>query len=140
MTGRMVLPDAALGKALVRETDVTAFKITGYHEGTRLGSWNMDALTDATSWVLHFHPESLSFPMPTDLGLPMTQLWNANGNVDDCGVPGFGFNAGNFAQDVCVDGVYIEPSSIDPDTRLFATYDPVTPDCANAAALSKSRR
>ena len=26
-----------------------------------------------------------------------------------------------------------------PGTTLFATYDPVTPDCRSAAALSKSR-
>jgi hypothetical protein len=42
------------------------------------------------------------------------QEWNANGQVNDCGIPGFGFNGGNWAQDFCIDNVWIEESSIDP--------------------------
>jgi hypothetical protein len=40
--------------------------------------------------------------------------------VNDCGVGGFGFNGGNWAQDVCIDNTYIEVSSIDPYTPLQA--------------------
>lgn len=140
MTGRMELPDRALNKAMVREGDVTAFKITGYLNNTRVGSWNLSELTKDTSWALYFDPNTFTFPTAIDLNRPVTQEWNANGNVDDCGTPGFGFNAGNYAQDVCINGVYIEPSSIEPETTFFATYDPVTPDCSSAAALSKSGR
>ena len=139
MTGRMELPDSALRKSMVREDDVTAFKITGYLNSARIGSWNLQDLTPNTSWALYFDPQSFTFPTANDLNRPVTQEWNANGDVDDCGTPGFGFNAGNYAQDVCVNGQYIEPSSIDPGTTIFATYDPVTPDCRSAAALSKSR-
>ena len=48
------------------------------------------------------------------------QEWNASGQVNDCGVPGFGFNGGNWAQDFCIDNVWIEESSIEPDTPLPA--------------------
>lgn len=140
MTGRMELPDSAMRKGMVRETDVTAFKITGYLNAVRIGSWNMIEQTEATSWTLYFDPNTFTFPTAADLGKSVSQEWNADGNVDDCGTPGFGFNAGNWAQDVCVNGTYIESSSIDPDTTFFATYDPVTPDCKSAAALSKQRR
>ena len=139
MTGRMELPDSAMRKSMVREDDVSAFKITGYLNGVRVGSWNMRDRTADTSWALYFDPQSFTFLTAFDLGRQVSQEWNANGNVDDCGTPGFGFNAGNYAQDVCINGVYIEPSSIDPETTLFATFDPVTPDCRSAAALSKSR-
>lgn len=139
MTGRMELPDSAMRKSMVRETDITAFKITGYHNGTRVGSWNLIEKTPTTSWQLYFDPATFTFPTAIDLNRQVSQEWNANGDVDDCGTPGFGFNAGNFAQDVCINGEYIEPSSIDPETTFFATFDPVTPDCRSVAALSKSR-
>lgn len=139
MTGRMELPDAAMRKAMVREGDITAFKITGYLNSVKVGSWNMRNRTADTSWALYFDPQTLTFPNAIDLNQGVTQEWNANGDVDNCGSPGFGFNAGNFAQDVCINDTYIEPSSIDPATTFFATYDPVTPDCRSAAALSKSR-
>lgn len=56
-----------------------------------------------------------------------SQGWNANGDVTDCGTPGFGFNSGNFAQDICLNGAYVEASSIAPDTLLLATLDHATP-------------
>jgi hypothetical protein len=139
MTGRMELPASAMRKSMVRETDIAAFKITGYLNSVRVGSWNLMNKTPTTSWALYFDPATFTFPTAIDLNLQVSQEWNANGDVDDCGNPGFGFNAGNFAQDVCINSQYIEPSSIDPGTTLFATYDPVTPDCRSAAALSKSR-
>lgn len=140
MTGRMELPDSAMNKPMVRETDITAFKITGYQDGGRIGSWNLIEKHENTSWALYFDPATFTFPTAIDLNRQVSQQWNANGDVDDCGNPGFGFNAGDFAQDVCVNGQYIEPSSIDPETIFFATFEPVTPDCRSAAALSKSRR
>jgi len=45
-------------------------------------------------------------------GSSQGQEWNANGNVNNCGENGFGFNSGNIGQDVCVDGEYRIDSSI----------------------------
>jgi len=139
MTGRMTVSDKAMRKSLVTENDVTAFQITGYHEGTKVGDWNLKQRTDTTTWFLRFDPKTLSFPVGGNFGSLVSQGWNANGNVTDCGNPGFGFNSGNYAQDVCINGVYIRESSIDPATPLVATFDPVTPDCRSSAALSKRR-
>jgi hypothetical protein len=55
------------------------------------------------------------------------QVWNAGGNVTDCGNPGFGFNGGNRAQDVCVNGAFIDESGIDPATPLKIAGDPSNP-------------
>ena len=139
MTGRMDLPDSAMRKPLVTQSDLTGFQITGYHKGAKIGSWTMKDAPAQTTWLLRFEPKSLSFPVGGNFGSLVSQGWNANGEVNDCGTPGFGFNSGNYAQDVCVDGVYMHASSIDPATPLIATYDPGTPDCDTAAALSKQR-
>jgi hypothetical protein len=50
--------------------------------------------------------------------------------VTNCGKPGFGFNSGNYAQDICVNGTYIQASSIDPATPLTATFPPSCPTAA----------
>lgn len=139
LTGRMELPDSAMRKPIVTEADVTAFHITGYLNGSKIGSWNLRDLTPDTTWLLRFEPKTLNFPVGGNFGSLVSQGWNANGEVNDCGTPGFGFNSGNYAQDVCINGTYISDSSIDPATPLTATYDPVTPDCQSVAALSKRR-
>lgn len=140
MTGRMELPDSAMRKNLVTQDDISAFQITGYLNGNKIGAWDMRDRTPQTTWFLRFQPETLNFPVGGNFGSLVSQGWNANGNVTDCGNPGFGFNSGNYAQDVCVNGKYVRVSSIDPTTPLVATYDPVTPDCRNAMPMSKSRR
>jgi hypothetical protein len=66
------------------------------------------------------HQQAIAFPMGGHFLEQSYQEWNANGQVDDCGSPGFGFNGGNWAQDFCIDNVWIEESSIDPDTPLPA--------------------
>lgn len=139
MTGRMELPDSAMRKKLVTENDITGFQITGYRNGVKVGDWNLSQRTPTTTWFLRFQPDTLNFPVGGNFGSLVSQGWNANGNVDDCGNPGFGFNSGNYAQDVCINGKYIRVSSIDPATPLMATYDPVTPDCRVAAPMSKRR-
>lgn len=139
MTGRMELPDSAMRKSLVTEADVTAFQITGYLNGTKVGAWNLHDKGPKTTWFLRFEPDTLNFPVGGNYGSLVSQGWNADGDVDDCGTPGFGFNSGNYAQDVCINGTYMHESSIDPVTPLVATYDPVTPECQSAAALSKRR-
>lgn len=137
MTGRMVVSDSAMKRDLVTETDITAFAITGYQDGIVVGNWSLKDQTDNTTWLLRFTPETLTFPLNLQYPQIGAQGWNANGDVTDCGAGGFGFNAGNWAQDVCINGRWVEESGVDPATPLLATYDPVTPDCGQVAALSK---
>jgi len=136
MTGQMTIPDAAMTKPLITENDVVAFEINGFHDGQAIGSWRLQDKRDDTTWHLRFAPRDLRFLTGQSFRTKHSQGWNANGAVNDCGTPGFGFNSGNFAQDVCVDGVYARDSSIAPDAPFFATYDPVIPECRKVPALS----
>ncbi|MGZ9808917.1 hypothetical protein ACXN5S_00455 [Pseudoroseicyclus sp. H15] len=129
MTGRIAFPDSALGKALVTERDVTEFEITGWLDGAEIGAWSLDELTPETTWHLNFDPKERRFPTGGNYPGAASQGWNANGEVNDCGPGGFGFNSGNWAQDVCLDGTWISASSIEPDVPFFAATAPVTPDC-----------
>lgn len=92
MTGRMTLPDAAMAKAVVTKADVTRFKISDYHDGRLLGTWNMADAGPDTTWFLRFHPDTMLFPGGGMFATEESQGWNANGGVTDCGTPGFGFN------------------------------------------------
>jgi hypothetical protein len=138
MTGRMTVPDAAMTQVTVTQHDVTRFKIAGYHEGSLLGTWNMADVQPDTTWFLRFHPATMTFPTGGPFASDTSQGWNANGDVTDCGNPGFGFNSGNYAQDICVNGIYIRASSIAPDIPLIATTAAFTPDCNSAIPTSKS--
>lgn len=140
LTGRMTVPDAALAKDIVTAGDVSRFKIAGYRAGRLIGTWSLEDRTDATTWVLNFDPRTSQFLMGGSFPGNYSQGWNANGDVTDCGNPGFGFNAGNYAQDVCLNGVWIEQSGIDPATPLSAGPDPVTPECRATDFTSKRRR
>ena len=111
------------------ERDVTAFRITGYERGVMIGQWDMSERGANTTWHLRFDPGSRVFPTGGSFPGERSQGWNANGEVTDCGRRGFGFNSGNYAQDICLYGVWIAQSSIPPETPLFATTEPVTPDC-----------
>ena len=114
--GVIAYPDCLRG--LVTERDVTEFTITGWRDDSYLGRWSAEEATSATSWMLRFDADALAFRMggyPED---DSYQQWNADGTATDCGTPGFGFNGGNRAQDVCVDGVFIEESGVPPDTPL----------------------
>ncbi|MCK0168662.1 hypothetical protein MWU52_13970 [Jannaschia sp. S6380] len=122
--GFISYPDTATG--IVTEADVTGFGITGWRDDSYLGRWSLKDLTPDTSWTLRFDTDRLAFPMGGYVEDGTYQEWNANGFADDCGDPGFGFNGGNRAQDVCVDGVFIEESGIDPNTPLS-----ISPDASN---------
>ncbi|SDE69826.1 hypothetical protein [Limimaricola pyoseonensis] len=136
MTGSMRFPDALLATDLVTEADVTHFEITGYRDGETLGRWRLKDLTPETSWLLSFDPQEMRFPMP---GFGVFQAWNADGAVDDCGDPGFGFNAGNGGQDVCVNGRFVTESTIPWHTPLIAGPEPVSADCIGSRLLSEAR-
>jgi hypothetical protein len=137
MTGTIVFPDTLMDRAYITEDDVTAFKITGYLNGAPVGSWNMEEAGPETTWHLRFAPKILTFPTGGNFGTLRSQGWNANGAVSDCGTPGFGFNAANGAQDVCVNGTFVRDSSIDRNTPFIATTAPVTADCRQSTPLSK---
>ncbi len=124
-------------KTIVTQDDVTRFKISGYHKGTLLGTWDASARAADTTWHLRFDPAGLSFPTGARFAGTASQGWNADGSASNCGTPGFGFNTGDYGQDLCLNGAFIEDSSIEPDTPLVATFDAVTPDCRNTAAVSK---
>ena len=140
MTGRIEFPDSLLTAPIVTQADITAFRITGYLEGQLLGKWDLSDLTPATTWYLRYDPVSMTFPT-TATNLSATgidQGWNANGDVTDCGSPGFGFNAANYAQDICLNGIWVEPSGVPPETPFKASaVAPFTPDCAGPALVSK---
>lgn len=137
MTGTMVIPDDRMGKAIITQDDVTGFKITGYLNGTQVGSWNMDARGPDTTWHLRFVPQTMTFPTGGSFATLRSQGWNADGTASNCGTPGFGFNSGSAGQDVCIDGTYIRASTIPPPTPFVATFAPVTPDCRQSTPLSK---
>lgn len=136
MTGQMTLHPAALNKPIVTQDDVTEFKIAGYLDGMLLGKWDMQTRVAGASWTLHFNPARNAFMTPGDIGLGVSQAWNANGNADDCGNPGFGFNLGNYAQDFCLNGVWVEESGMPPETPFLVSPIPVDPLCRVYAPVS----
>lgn len=136
MTGTMTIADYALNLPLVTEVDVTRFRIQGFHEGVTLGAWDLSQMTGATTFHLRFDPASETFNMGGSSDLDY-QAWNANGTATDCGNPGFGFNAGNNAQDLCVNGQWVTDSMIDRWTPLEVVSGPVPPPCGDTLQLSE---
>ena len=125
MEGTIGYPDGAEGT--LTQDDVTAFAITGYRDGVPLGSWSLADRLPETTFVLRFDADALAFPMGGSRAAGTYQAWNADGMVEDCGNPGFGFNGGNRAQDVCVDGTFREESGVAPKTPLAVSPDPAVP-------------
>lgn len=136
MTGRMTFPDALATAPLITQDDVTTFRITGYFEERLIGKWVVADRTAQTSWLLRYQPQAAIFPLVALDGL--YQMWNANGDVTDCGDPGFGFNAGNGGQDFCIDNTFILSSSITPDTPILGYAEPQLPSCTGPMLLGKS--
>ena len=135
MEGTLTLREGASG--IATEADVTDFQIIGFHEGIALGSWTLDQRTPQTSFLLRFNTDTLEFPTGGIRSANTYQEWNANGQVDNCGaVDGFGWNGGNYAQDVCVNNTWVEDSSIDPNTPLFAQPMDVALICEDVVPTS----
>jgi len=137
MTGRMEVPDALMTQAVVTEDEITAFKIAGYHDGKLLGTWDMADRAPGSTWHLRFDPVAMEFLTGGSFRTHRSQGWNADGQVRDCGMPGFGFNSGNFAQDICVNGTYIRDSAVAPDTPFLISSYAFTPNCEFRAMTSK---
>lgn len=127
MEGQMTVPDEFLDDGLLTHAHVTAFAIQGYHNGEPLGAWDLSQLTPETSWNLSFDPFGMVFPTGGSHSGRKGQAWNAGGRADDCGTPGFGFNSGTNAQDLCVNDTWITDSMINRYTR-FPVYPAGTVD------------
>lgn len=123
--GRINYPDATDG--IVTGDTVTGFRITGWHAGAYLGDWSLEDRRPEPSFTLRFDTRTLAFPMGGFREDGTYQAWNADGTATDCGDPGVGLNGGNRAQDVCVDGRFIEDSGIAPDTPLAISPGGATP-------------
>lgn len=136
MTGVIGFPDAALSKSVVTERDVTRFEITGYENLIAVGRWTLNDRKAGSTFHVRFDPRTLTFPTGGSFPGDYSQGWNAGGEVTDCGAKGFGFNSGNYAQDICLYGVWMDRSSIHPDTPMTVTTGPVSPDCRGIDALS----
>lgn len=141
MTGVMEFPDSLLGAGMITESDVTAFRITGYRDGVPIGSWDAMTREPDDTWYLRYFPQSWRFPTDGEVPGPFDQGWNADGTATDCGEGGFGFNAGNYAQDFCLSGVWIEESGVPPPTPFIAQAEPpADPTCRGEALLSRFPR
>jgi len=137
MEGTIAFPADLMNTGIITEADVSDFQIIGFLDGVAIGSWSLDQLASGTSWTLRFDTNSLRFPTGGIRSENSYQEWNANGQVNDCGaVGGFGFNGGNYAQDVCIDNTWMEDSSIDPVTPLFAQPMDVALICETALPTS----
>lgn len=135
MVGRFSYPDNLAGQLVITERDVTEFEIVGYFEGDRVGDWDLSRLQNDTSWHLRYDTRRGLFPLTGNNGL--YQMWNANGAVNDCGSPGFGFNAGNGGQDVCIDNTFILTSTIDWDTPIVTQDVVPNATCSGPALIGK---
>lgn len=136
MAGQMSLSPAAINKPLVTQDDVTLFKIAGYLDGQLLGKWDMATRQPDGSWLLTYDPARSVFLTPGALGTGISQAWNADGSATNCGNPGFGFNLGNYAQDFCLNGVWVEESGMPPETPFLVSSVPLDPFCRVYAPTS----
>jgi hypothetical protein len=136
MSGRMEFPDELLTAPIITEADITAFQIKGYRDGVPIGSWDLRDIQPWTTWYLRYWPDRQEFPVNGAVPGPFDQGWNADGTATDCGPGGFGFNAGNYAQDFCLNGVWLEDSGVPPPTPFLAlTAPPDQPDCRLPALI-----
>ncbi len=122
MRGALSFPAARLDAKLVLEDDVRCFAIEGLKGGKVIGRWALGMLTEETTWRLTFSPAASGFVVWGD-GAPMPQAWNMDGAGYDCGAGGFGFNIGNAAQDLCLDGELLRDSQVDPARPFPAMRD-----------------
>lgn len=138
MTGVIAFPDEKLNQDIITEDDVTRFEIIGYNRMIPIGTWSMEEAGWNTTWHLRFDPQTLSFPTGGPFGTDASQGWNANGNMTDCGRNGFGFNSGNYSQDFCLFGAWVEQSAIDPNTPFRATTQPVDAACDGVFLMGRA--
>lgn len=138
MTGSMEFPDALAQADMITEADVTRFRIAGYRDGYQIGSWDMATRGDNDTWYLRYFPKKRLFPTTGEVPGPFDQGWNADGTAMDCDAGEWGFNAGNYAQDFCLGGKWIEESGVPPATPFRTQAEaPTDPGCVSVELLSK---
>jgi hypothetical protein len=136
LIGMMAFPDTLSTADRITEADVTAFTITGYLGDLKIGHWSLDQLGPQTSWNLNYSPREMQFLVGGYSTGDSGQQWNADGSATNCGSPGLGFNSGGNAQDLCVDGIFIQDSGVTPDTPLQAVPAGAAPPCEGELQLS----
>ncbi|WP_298497555.1 hypothetical protein [uncultured Maritimibacter sp.] len=122
LRGVMSFDESLAGADVVYEGDLTCFAIEGYEGKKPIGRWALGMLTEETSWTVTFLPEPSQFVVYSDAA-QMPQAWNMNGLGEDCGTPGFGFNIGNQAQDLCLNGEWVWESQVEPSRPFPAVRD-----------------
>ena len=141
MTGSMEFPDALARADMITEADLTRFRIAGFKDGEPIGTWDMATRAPDDTWYLRYFPQEMLFPTNGEVAGIIDQGWNADGTATDCDDGGWGFNAGSYAQDFCLDGVWIEESGVKPAKPFVAQLTaPTDPACAGPALLSKRPR
>ncbi|MGR3376443.1 hypothetical protein [Salipiger abyssi] len=140
MRGALSFDAALLGREEVRASDLTCFVIEGYRDSEPIGRWALGMLNEETTWSLSFRPSGPEF-IVFGPGHPMPQAWNMDGAGTDCGPGGFGFNIGNAAQDLCLDGRLVIGSQVDPSRPFPAVRDDDVPfpsdGCMGPMLMSK---
>ena len=108
-------------------------------DGQVIGKWDIATREPDDTWYLRYFPRQALFPTNGEVAGPFDQGWNADGTATDCDEGEWGFNAGNYAQDFCLDGVWIEESGVEP-AKPFRTQAtaPTDPACAGPALLSQA--
>ncbi|MEM1386810.1 MAG: hypothetical protein AAF748_01440 [Pseudomonadota bacterium] len=122
MRGALSFSADLMGAQVVTEADVQCFVIEGFEAGAPIGRWALGQLSEETTWTLTFDPVTEAFVVFGD-GAPMPQAWNMDGGGFNCGDGGFGFNIGNAAQDLCLDGQLLYQSQVSPGRPFPATRD-----------------
>lgn len=122
MRGALSFPADLLSQGVIHETDLSCFEIEGFLGAAPVGRWALGLLGPETSWTLTFDPAVSAF-LVYGSGAAMPQAWNMDGAGYNCGPGGFGFNIGNAAQDLCIDGQLIFDSQVDPSQPFPAVRD-----------------
>jgi len=119
MTGQFSFADSLLGTGVIDETQIETFSIEGFLNGAALGSFTLDPSSPPTFWNVNFDTDLLAFLVGGNSTSGTGQQWNQSGNTGrGCGNPGFGFNSGDFSQDICVDNNFVSASSVPPNTPI----------------------
>ncbi|WP_417723506.1 hypothetical protein [Salipiger sp.] len=123
MKGALSFDAELAAEGIVTARDVQCFVVEGFRDGAPIGRWALGMLNEETTWILTFRPDVPDFPVYGP-GQPMPQAWNMDGFGTDCGDGGFGFNIGNAAQDLCLDGKLLNDSRVFPSRPMPATPAP----------------
>ena len=116
MEGAFSISDDLAKKAYIDKSAIECFWIQGYRSDVPIGSWSVGDLTPETTWSFGFKPQDLEFQMAGN-----RNEWNMNGTGRGCGKDGFGFHAGSYAQDICINNRLITASQVTPRTPMMAT-------------------